>query len=91
MSSVRAAPVTPLRSINAAEIAILVSDRFQRLGIGTELMRRLVEIARHEKLRRIKAEILPENTVTQKLLARFGFKLTHSIQDGVVKGELALT
>jgi len=75
---------------NEAEIALLVSDRYQRLGIGSEMLRRLIEVGRAEKLARIKAEILPENHVTQKVLSRQGFKLVHSIKDGVVRGVLKL-
>ena len=75
---------------NEAEISLLVSDRYQRRGIGAEMLRRLIEVGRAEKLARIRAEILPENHITQKVLSRQGFKLTHSIKDGVVRGVLTL-
>jgi L-amino acid N-acyltransferase YncA len=35
--------------------------RDQGVGLGTELSRRLAEIARAEKIERVIAEILPEN------------------------------
>jgi acetyltransferase len=56
-----------------AEVAILVSDDFQHSGMGTELLRRLVEIARDEKLTRVTCEILPENVAMQTLARRLGF------------------
>ena len=38
------------RQPNDAEFAVLVSDEWQRQGLGTELLRRLIEIGRVEKL-----------------------------------------
>lgn len=58
-----------------AEIAVLVSDRYQRQGLGAELVRRLIEIARDEKLQAIVANILPENLGMRALADRFGFQL----------------
>lgn len=60
---------------NEAEFAILVSDQFQHHGLGTELLRRLTEIGRQRKLRRITAYILPENRDMQDIATRVGYKL----------------
>jgi acetyltransferase len=35
-----------LQADKEAEVAVLVSDQYQHLGLGTELLRRLVQIAR---------------------------------------------
>ena len=43
---------------NEAEFAILVSDAWQKHGLGGELLRRLVEVGRDEGLDRIYAEML---------------------------------
>ena len=50
-----------LPGTNEAEFAILVADAFQRQGLGTELLRRLVQIGRDEKLARIVASIDVDN------------------------------
>ncbi len=42
-----------LHAGNEGEVAVLVSDQYQRLGLGKELLRRVVQIARDEKLRRV--------------------------------------
>src|SRR5262249_32123054 len=47
---------------NEAEFALVVSDKAQGRGLGTELLRRLIAVGRDEKLDRITADILPENT-----------------------------
>jgi acetyltransferase len=66
-----------LRKINAtdAELAVPIADEYQGLGLGTELARRLVEIARAEKIDRVIAEILPENIHMQRVCRDLGFKM----------------
>jgi acetyltransferase len=55
-----------------AEVAVLVSDRYQRHGLGSELLRRLIQVARDEKLHEIFANILPENLGMRTLANHFG-------------------
>jgi acetyltransferase len=66
------------RTGREAEVGVLVTDRYQHSGIGTELLRRLIQVAADEKLERIDAHILPENRDMQALAARFGFKIRPS-------------
>jgi acetyltransferase len=75
---------------NQAEFAVLIADPFQGHGLGTELLRRLIEIARTEKLDRITGEILPENDHMIHVCRAFGFELRHSLEEHVVKAELPL-
>jgi len=58
-----------------AEFAILVSDAYQGHGFGVELLRRLVQIGRDEKLQRIVATILSGNVAMQRVSRKIGFKL----------------
>ena len=60
---------------NEAELAVLIADAYQGHGLGTELWRRLVEIARAEKLDRVTAEILPENLQMIEICRLLGFRL----------------
>jgi len=57
-----------------AEIAFLVVDDYQGRGIGTILMRHLTILARDASLKRLIAEVLPENSAMLKLFRKFGFK-----------------
>jgi acetyltransferase len=63
------------RDPQEGEVAILVTDSAQHKGLGTELLRHLIELARSEKYARIVAHILPENAAMRKLANRFDFKI----------------
>ena len=57
------------------EVAVLISDDCQRQGLGTELFRRVIQIARDEKLTRVDADILPDNLSMKKIANKLGFRL----------------
>ena len=61
-----------------AELAVLVSDRYQRHGLGGELVRRLIQVARDQEVHEIVANIQPENLAMRALANRFGFKIRAS-------------
>jgi acetyltransferase len=67
---------------NEAEFAILVSDPWQGHGLGSELLKRLVQIGRDEKLKRITADILGENLAMQKVARKLGFTFKRQVGDG---------
>jgi acetyltransferase len=73
-----------------AELSVLVSDRFQRQGLGTILLRRLLEIGRAEGLNRITASILFDNHPVQRLFKKLGFHLRRDREEGVIKADLDL-
>ena len=73
-----------------AEASLLVSDRFQRQGLGTTLFGKLLEIGRAEGLSRITADILFENRTMQRIFKRLGFDLRRDLAAGVVKANLDL-
>ena len=75
---------------NEAEFAVLIRDAFHGHGLGTELVRRLLEIARAEKLDRVTADILPENDHMLRVCSLLGFQLRHSIEEHVVKAPISL-
>jgi acetyltransferase len=76
---------------NEAEFAMLISDRWQRRGLGTELLRRLLDVARQEKLDRVSADILPDNLEMQRVATKLGFTLTRDPEEAVVRAEIRLT
>ncbi len=58
---------------NEGEVAVLISDAYQNQGLGTELFRRVIQVARDEKLARVDAEILPDNLSMKKIAKHLGF------------------
>jgi len=61
------------RQMEEAELGVVVADRCQGAGLGTELVRRLLQIARSEKIRRVEAHILSENSAMVALAKHFHF------------------
>ena len=58
-----------------AEAAVLVSDRWQGRGLGTELLAGVARVAREEKYKQLSGEILRDNLPTQAIFKKVGFKL----------------
>lgn len=82
--------LSKLHGTNEAEFAILISDRAQGQGLGSELLRRLVQIGRDEKLRRITADIIPENVQMQRVAQKVGFRLQRAPEDPTVRAVMEL-
>ena len=78
------------RGLNEAEFALLISDHWQRHGLGTELLKRLVEIGRDETLVRITALIMADNQGMQSVCKKAGFKLVHDAGKRDFKAEYVL-
>lgn len=76
-----------LHGVNEAEFAVLVADAYQGKGLGAELTRRLIQVARDEGVERLVGDILPDNFVMLKLCERLGFKLSRSVEDPVVRAQ----
>jgi acetyltransferase len=74
-----------------AEFALLVADPYQRQGIGTELLTRLIQVARCEGIQRLAGEVLSENEGMRRLCRRLGFQLLPSPEDpGLLRATLDL-
>jgi acetyltransferase len=82
--------LSKLHGLDEAEWAIIISDQWQGNGLGTKLLRLLVEIGRKEKLSRLIAHILSDNTVMQHVSKKAGFQLHFDSQAGECRAELAL-
>ena len=79
-----------LRGRDEGEMAVLVDDRFQHLGLGTLLYQRLIEVARDEKLATVVSTILSENREMQAICKKLGFYLEADIDEGTVQAVLKL-
>jgi acetyltransferase len=85
--------LSKLRGVSEAEFSMLVSDRHQGKGIGTEMLRRLLQMGRDAGIAKISADILPENRAMQHVCQKLGFHLQQTISDSsepIVKATIAL-
>jgi len=83
------ARLSKMHGINEGEFAMLISDPYQRRGLGTELLQRIIQVGCQEKLTRITADILAENVPMQKVAEKVGFHLERAGND-LVKAEIRL-
>ena len=70
------------KNSGTAEVSILVRDDFQNKTLGTQLMRKLVEIAKSEGLYRLFALVNVTNTPMLRIVQRLEFNFVHGA-DGV--------
>ena len=74
---------------DAAEFAVLIKDDYQGQGLGSELVKRLVQAARDEPdIGRVVAYMLPENLGMKTMASSLGFELTY--EDRMIKAELSV-
>jgi acetyltransferase len=83
------ARLSKLHGTNEAEFALIVGDRHQNQGLGTELLRRLLEIGKEERLDAIVGYILNGNYKMQSLCRKLGFTLQPDGDEGMLKAIFA--
>jgi acetyltransferase len=67
--------INRLHGTNEAEIAVLVADNFQKRGVGEELLRRTIRVAREEGIHALSAEMMADNMAMQVITKRLGFRV----------------
>src|ERR1019366_7547100 len=82
--------LSKLHGRDEAELAAVATDAAQHKGLGTELYRRLIELARDEKLSRVVSTMLPENREMRAVCVKHGFKMFSSLEDNAIRAELEL-
>ena len=70
---------------HTAEVAFVVSDKYQNQGIGTELLSYLTFLARRQGLLGFTAEVLWGNTAMLHLFEKMGFETERRRDEGVVE------
>ncbi|MDX1520918.1 MAG: bifunctional acetate--CoA ligase family protein/GNAT family N-acetyltransferase [Anaerolineae bacterium] len=75
---------------NEAEFSVMVREDMQGEGLGTKILRSLVQVGRQEKVRRIVGTILPENYGMQHVARKAGFEIKRSIAEGMVIASLLI-
>lgn len=74
----------------AADVAFAVEEDFQRHGIATRLLERMVDIARADGVSQLEADVLAENTAMLHVLRHSGLRMREKRSEGVVHVTLFL-
>jgi acyl-CoA hydrolase/GNAT superfamily N-acetyltransferase len=68
---------------NIAEAALLVQDDWQGKGIGTWLLKYLIQIAKSRKITGFKAQIMADNKAPLHMAHKTGYTVETTLEDGV--------
>jgi acetyltransferase len=72
------------------ELGMLIADNAQNKGLGSEMMTRLIDIAKREGLRTIVADVHGENAKMLHVVRKFGFQVRSDPSDPIVQAALRL-
>ena len=75
---------------SCAEFAVVISDAYQRQGLGTHLMRRLMEYAQAHGIRTLLGFIWGENYRLLRFVQRSGLPIERKLKDGLWEIRLQL-
>jgi acetyltransferase len=73
----------------SGELAFIIGDQWQGLGLGTKMVDYVLEIAKEMGVETVYAIMLPDNYRALNLTKKMGFKLEY-LDDGTAKGTLDL-
>jgi acetyltransferase len=82
-SILAAARMSKLHGMDEARFSILVTDAAQGRGLGKEMLHRLIQVSKDEKLHRIEAVMTADNLIMQKLCEELGFHVVPDIDDKI--------
>jgi acetyltransferase len=82
--------LSKLHGTDEAEIAVLVRDEFQHQGLGTELVDRLMRVARDEKLKYVSSTMLSINREMRAICNRLGFRLHADMEEDLINARAEL-
>lgn len=66
-----------------AEVAFLIRDEWQQRGLGTRLLRYIINLARNQGIARLCAEVMAENSGMLHLFQRTGYPVHLSSDEGI--------
>jgi acetyltransferase len=75
---------------NFTELAIVVRDDWQHLGLGKALLKKVVEIGREHGIYRFVGILDPENNLIRQILTELGFKVSYTLKSGIYQVEISV-
>ncbi|MCL4502018.1 MAG: bifunctional acetate--CoA ligase family protein/GNAT family N-acetyltransferase [Deltaproteobacteria bacterium] len=77
-------------SRETGEFAIMVGDQWQGNGLGSEIVGRLIDVAREQGVQRLWGEILAQNQPMLEMAKKMGFTVTKDIENQTCRVEMEL-
>jgi acetyltransferase len=84
------ARLSRIHATNEARLSILVGDPYQGIGLGGELVRRAVDVARSEHMDRLSAVLTEDNVVMRRIFEKLGFSMQPMGKEKLIAATLEL-
>ncbi len=82
--------LTKVHGADEARFSVIVTDNYQHVGLGTELLRRLLDVARQEHVKQVSADLLPTCDEMRRICEKVGFHFAEPAENGMVSVEIKL-
>ncbi|NWG07634.1 MAG: bifunctional acetate--CoA ligase family protein/GNAT family N-acetyltransferase [Chloroflexi bacterium] len=82
--------LSKLHGTDDARLSILVNDNYQGMGLGSELIGRMLKIARDERLKGLSAVLTDDNQAMRRIFEKLGFRVEPSKMSGLLMASLEL-
>ncbi len=79
-----------LHGTNEARLSILIGDPFQGIGLGGELIRRAIAVARSERLSGLSAVLTADNQIMKHIFETLDFVIAPTSDENLLLAQLAL-
>ncbi len=73
--------LSKLHGTDEARLSILIADPYQGIGLGGELVRRALDVAKRERLENLSAVLTSDNQAMRHIFRKLGFHI-EAVQDG---------
>ncbi|SLM27707.1 GCN5-related N-acetyltransferase [Desulfamplus magnetovallimortis] len=70
---------------NYGEVAFLIEETFQGIGVGTYMLTLLIQLAREQGLKGLSAEVIADNQAMLKVFQKAGLPMDARLENGVYK------
>jgi acetyltransferase len=82
--------LSKVHGTNEARLSILIGDPFQGIGLGGELVRRAIAVARNERLDGLNAVLTADNQIMRHIFETLGFQIEPTGDEKLLLATLAL-
>jgi acetyltransferase len=82
--------LSKLHATNEARLSILIGDPYHGIGLGSELVRRAVDVATQEHIERISAILTTDNQVMQHIFKKAGFTIGATDKEKLLSASIKL-